>query len=77
MAWCPALAARLWLASMAARARGRGPAVRIRRLRCDPLQSAKRVDLMTASKRWTMAVLISQQSLHRAPCSAVVTGSWS
>eukprot|EP00959_Pyramimonas_sp_CCMP1952_P153238 3205415-Pyramimonas_sp.AAC.1 len=77
MTCCPALAARLRLAIIAARARGRGPAVRVRRWRCDPLRSAKKVELVVPSKRCAMAALISQQSLHRAPCSAVVAGSWS
>eukprot|EP00959_Pyramimonas_sp_CCMP1952_P437792 9165460-Pyramimonas_sp.AAC.2 len=62
---------------MVARARGLGPAARARRLQCDPLQPTTKEEFMMPSKRWTMVVLISQPSLHRAPCSAVVTGSWS
>eukprot|EP00959_Pyramimonas_sp_CCMP1952_P365876 7662878-Pyramimonas_sp.AAC.1 len=62
---------------MAARARGLCPAARVWRSRCDPLQSTKKLELMTPSKSWTMAVLIFQQSLHRAPCSTVVIESWS
>eukprot|EP00959_Pyramimonas_sp_CCMP1952_P128602 2689269-Pyramimonas_sp.AAC.1 len=62
---------------MAARARGRGPAVRVSLFRWEPLQSAKKVELEMCSKRCTMDVLMDQHSLHQWPSCAVTRGSCS